>query len=98
MANENKLSKEEDNEYLCLRGVFCPTNAQLMRLNELRNKLGQKETGFFKMSQSDIDAVIKKDKDEENKRKADYIKYKKSGKLLPGEKLYDNECPSFGEE
>jgi len=93
-----KLSTEENKEYVCLRGIFCPTKDQLCRLNELRDKMGQKETGFFKMSETDKDAAIKKDKEEEKRRKEDYIKYKKSPKRIPGEREYDEECPSFGEE
>jgi len=36
--------------------------------------------------------------DEEKKRKEDYIKYRKPSKQIPGEKEYDSDFPSFGEE
>ncbi len=97
MSND-KLSKVENEEYITLRGIFSPTQLQLKRLNELRGKMGQKDTGFFKMSDVDKDAAIQKEKDESAKRRADYDKYKVSQNKMPGEKTYDPECPSFGEE
>lgn len=94
----NKLSKEENEEYISLRGIFSPTKPQLARLNELREKMGQKDMGFFKMSDAERGAAIQKDKEESMKRKADNDMYKVSQKKMPGEKTYDRDCPSFGEE
>ncbi len=95
MTNLNEI---ENKEYKILRGIFSPTKDQLARLNELRAKMGQIETGFFKMSDADKDAAFRKEKDESAKRKADYERYRVSQKKIPSEKTYDPECPSFGEE
>ncbi len=90
------LNEIENKEYLILRGVFSPTKDQLARLNELRAKMEQIETGFFKMSDADKDAAIQKEKYESARRKEDYDRYKVSAKKIPGEKTYDPDC--FGEE
>lgn len=90
-----------DEEYTKLKGMAEKTPAQWMRQNVLLEMINEKKgicKGFFKMSDADKDAAIRKDKDEAAKRKADYEKYKISPKNIPGEKKYDPECPSFGEE
>ena len=90
-----------DEEYIKLKGMSEKTPAQWMRQNVLLEMINEKKgicKGFFKMSDADKDAAIQKEKDESTKRRADYHKYKVSQKKIPGEKTYEPECPSFGEE
>ncbi len=90
-----------EEEYKNLKGMTEKTPEQWMRQNVLLEMINEKKgicKGFFKISDADKDAAIQKDKDEAAKRKADYEKYKISSKNIHGEKKYDPECPSFGEE
>ncbi len=88
-------------EYAILKRMTEKTPAEWMRQNVLLEMIDEAKgihAGFFKMSDADKDVYIQKEKDESAKQSADYKKYKISPKPISGDKIYDNDCHSFGEE